>query len=593
MTSDTNARDPSRTGQNMGQAGAMLASAMAEIFARAFDIAGRRSGQSVLASLSPGQDSGTPSSWIDALLANYRQYLGEMVTTLPAVAQRIAADLRTGKGDRPLFLAQLPVLEGFCKTNATTGLAVTPATVKAICDAAEGESIAPKDVPGLLKSAHVLLDGEGVRDLPALFDRLKHDFRARGKAALPQIRNDLIWLLQDKQNIQSCKMLDALSHALGETAVRKVLSKHWLEKYAAAVAAYVGSREQPAEAGKTTGIHALASEFGQAFRKPGIVLSDRLSLLTNPTDALLLDHANDAVFEIRRPTPLLAGELTQDIAATTDMGLSGKLHRVYGSREGRRYKINGRELLLPLRVHDARQGTVVWSIDKLTVQELLDNRQDFGHLKAWDIGGGSTPIALFMVDYCEGDLGAYGELGLGCFAAPRRDPLAVGMFALGTIHVTTDLARDVGKSVWGFEKETSDLELRCAHREATCVLKSATGGADLKLTLPRGGEGSSQKIPMFAYTIKDGAWHRTVITRSGNGEALQGGGRRVALSTGRPSATSRTGAPRLADNLYHLGITNRHGELARAPIFTVWTEHMSAELESPSVVTTREVAFPY
>ena len=38
------------------------------------------------------------------------------------------------------------------------------------------------------------------------------------------------------------------------------------------------------------------------------------------------------------------------------------------------------------------------------VQESLDNRQAYGPMKAWDIGQGSTPLALLMVDYKEGEV---------------------------------------------------------------------------------------------------------------------------------------------------------------------------------------------
>jgi len=125
---------------------------------------------------------------------------------------------------------------------------------------------------------------------------------------------------------------------------------------------------------------------------------------------------------------------------------------VYGEQEGLAYEVNGKAIRLPLRVVDASQALAAWSVDKRLVQEALPKVPDLD-LRAWDTGANRTPVTLMFVHYKDGDLGPYYELGLGCFVAPRRDPLSVGVYMLDSILVSSRPAVDVGEVIWGYEKE--------------------------------------------------------------------------------------------------------------------------------------------
>jgi hypothetical protein len=53
-------------------------------------------------------------------------------------------------------------------------------------------------------------------------------------------------------------------------------------------------------------------------------------------------------------------------------------------------------------------------------------------------------------------------------------------------------------------------------------------------------------------------------------------------------ATRDTAARRLCENLQWFGIVNRQGQLERAPLYTVWTDRMKAEIGPPSVLAERD-----
>ncbi len=217
--------------------------------------------------------------------------------------------------------------------------------------------------------------------------------------------------------------------------------------------------------------------------------------------------------------------------------------------------------------------------------------------KVWDIGTNKTPIVLFMVDYREGDLEGYVELGLGCFATPRRDALAVGMVLIGKIPVSTQFACDAGRQIWGYDKcVDKTLQIRYYDKKVTCCMAGASGQGRLEFTLPRRGDGNSTSVPVFSYTWKGKFWHRTVITRSGSGESVRSGGAGVELKAKLdPAELSENDQPGLGENLLYFGLlrkdTDKEGYrgLAIAPMLTGWTEHMSAQLEVPSVIVPREV----
>jgi hypothetical protein len=537
----------------LGRAGSVLATAGAELLSRGLEIGGRRGAAAMAQASDPEQDRASSSSWIDRLLENYRQYLGEMATTLPMIAQRIGKDLENAKGERLLLridIGKALYLHKFADPVQAKSLdSMTAGAAKRI-----EEALGSSSLPDL---SDLTARYERLRTLPKLLDRLKYDFRRRGVSALGAIGEEF----EDLRNLLAShsNSLEALPAALGEDVFRRIVDDRMHDRLEDVYRVVRRRLEAADRAGHpepqdSDEIRGLRTQLETA----GIVLSESMSLLARARDWILFDHGKNSTFELRLAKPWL---------------------EVYGAREGRRYTVQfdatSREILLPVRVHDASQGLAVWTVDKRIVQDHLDNFQP--PLKAWDIGTSRTPIALCMVDYREGDLDDYLELGLGCFATPARDPLAVGMFIVGKLPVSTQLACNAGCQIWGYNKVVENLQIQYRDRQVTC-----TQGSAVSFTLPRRGDGESASIPLFSYTQKAGSWHRTVITRSGSGETVRGGGRGVELTVDPTAHTN------LGDHLQYFGLVDEQGRLARAPLFTAWTEHMSAQLGAPSVMVPRE-----
>jgi len=557
----------------IGQVGSVLSAAWSELVALALEAGGRKAGETVIRALTPAQ--GTPSGAIDALIESYRQYLGEMASALPAVGRYLTAQIKpeAQSGGRLLLQlgsSELPERNAWRlsaneseKAGEVGRLYTTRATIKALEEEVERNLPQSHDpLWRLLDGLAVLLEEIGEINLARVLDELKYAFRRRGFEAISEMRTELDRLL-DPDLQQLYATLDSLAPALGEGVTQRILSNGLLEQFALA------------EKGEDPWIDSINGYWippdilmplQERFQAIGIELSDRMSVVAGRHDGLILDHQHDAVYEVR---------YFED------------RYDVYGAREGRRYKIPGHgEILLPVRVMDAAQGLLVWSIDKRIVQEQLDVART--GLEAWDTGAGRTPIILSVADHREGDLGAYAEITLGCLATPPGNPLAVGMWMLSKTPVTSDRAQAASQTIWGFQKTIADITVDRNGNSVKWELRDrgAKKSSDplLTLALPRGGGASSMSIPMLVYTTKAtssynlSSLNRTLVIRNGQGEQVRGGGTGVSLSvTGGEPGT-------IGYMLRRLGLVNDAGKRARLPIFSVWTEHASGEAYAPALV---------
>lgn len=435
--------------------------------------------------------------------------------------------------------------------------------------------------PVAIAEAIALVTEDGkVRNLPKLFDRLKYEFRRKGYAALPDIRKDAAWLQADSLS-KACAFVEELELYFGETCARELLVPEILATLA-------------------TGAELLSpsqfEELETAFAFAGIVLPERITVIAGRRRWLILDHDADRVFEGRLRT--LPDQGRQTTAAATDKekkrnGVNAKEPEkagvdVYGPanctyRQGQPPKRAEKprpaeSILLPVRVHDASHGIAVWGVDKQLVQEELDLRCR-NRLRAWDMGGSRSPMALFMTQHREGDLGAYDELGLAFFVTPKDDPLAVGMIVVHDILATENsLGLAASNQIWAARKIPAELTFERQDRSAT-IAASKDGEHLLTVTMPRGGDGMSSEVPLFLYTYKGETLHRTIITRSGTGESMRAGGVGLFIEVSAAGYKHK-----LCDDLRRFGITGEGREPLIRPLFTAWSEHVAASLPRPHPV---------
>lgn len=282
----------------------------------------------------------------------------------------------------------------------------------------------------------------------------------------------------------------------------------------------------------------------------------------------------------------------------------------YGARDGDRYIVPDAQAKtqqiyrLPARVRDASQGFAVYRASRDLVQDLLDTDPVVSRtgipFRAWDIGADRTPIALFMVDYRDSDLGAYREFGVACFIAPQNDPLAIGMYLLG-LYVDDRSSMLAGRQIWGYPKEqVAAIDIQYAEKSVTCTV-DAGKDSRLKLSIPRGGSGTSSKVPLLTYTVRsaddddvqldpgikpkpDLELLRTTFIRSGSGEMIRSKPGSVKLDWNRESAAS------VAQLLNALDVMPepipRHAP--PRPILSAWTERMSGEFGVPGLAQVKK-----
>jgi hypothetical protein len=563
----------------LGQAGSVLSSAISEFLARAVEAVGRQAGARLIDALTPVPSDASRSVALDSLVEGYRQLLGDIADRLPAIARYIVGQLPSGEtasGDRLLFRVDLKgqvsaddVKRIFARDRAADDLPFFLHTTQSSVDRlkleierALNEPIEGQRLGTLLKTLPGHLEGFRKRDPAKLLERLKYEYRRRGPSALPDIRSSLAWLTRRDVD-HSFAVIDALQHAMGERIVCKILEKRALERYADAVR---GTADKKAD-------EYIKTILG-CFEAAGITHSDRVSILFSNKEGLILDHGKDRIYEVH---------------------YAGTLYDVYGPPADSRYSVPfgncARPLLMPLRVMDASQGFAFWSVERRVVQERLDALRI--PLEAWDLGRGKTPVALYMLDHREGDLETYSEIALGCFGSPTDHPLAVGMFALGELPVSTSFARDAGQQIWGYDKTTRRIEVRYSDSSATCELstKPSATAPILTFTLPRGGQMSSAPaavtapLPVLSYTMRSAhPWfprslHRTVISRTGYGECIASGGAGVSLKV-----SGEGWGNALCQELRTLGIVDERGEMVRTPLLNIWTERVTSELGAPALV---------
>jgi hypothetical protein len=541
----------------MGQMGAALTTAGAELFGRSLEIGARRFGNILAAAIGAPAGSMDGAGWVDTMLQQYREYLGDMALTAPLAAQRFHREMRDASGDRLLICAtsvrrkanaDWPLLDELQHVgrDAEQELAFSAPLQQDLRDVFSAQVLAADSLEQLLEHLSGSLTGEAidVRRASSAADTLGQALRNKQLERVPELWARLSETLAGDGTDASSLLLwrEKLQKVLGEHAMRALLNQKVLPKLAQAIA------------DKDWNISvsgALRKQLDEAFDGAGFQLSERISVVSGYRDWLICDHQHDRVFQVRR---------------------EADLREVYGREEGRSYVVAGTQLRLPARVQDASQGFAVYSVSKEAVQDLLDLQQD-RLLRAWDIGSRRTPLALFIVDYRESDLGSYLELGIACFAAPRKDPLAMGMHVLHLPVGDRAHAGDgrfscvVGRKLWGYPKGEYALEFNYRDESVACILSSKkTGARLLTLTLPRGDRGSaSRNIPIYSYTLKRGLHHRTVFTRSGEGETIRRGGRGVRLEL------SPAERDPVLDTLCGLGLPSL------SPIFSSWTERMSGE----------------
>lgn len=217
------------------------------------------------------------------------------------------------------------------------------------------------------------------------------------------------------------------------------------------------------------------------------------------------------------------------------------------------YEIQGQTVPLPCVVRDASSGSVMYLVDRDAAQKLCPDA-----FEVVEAAPGKTQMTLVIVDYRDNDLGDYDEVGIIFFVKPKGDPEAELGSYIYKLPVNQSFTCEAGCRIWGFPKSVEEIEFTYQDDSATCSL-TMDGQHVLTLTVPRGGDNSTEDTPSTSYTLIEGVPHTNVFTRGGTGESTTPGGENVELVLGTHP---------LADELRGLGVEGS------TPLLSAWTEHM-------------------
>jgi hypothetical protein len=217
------------------------------------------------------------------------------------------------------------------------------------------------------------------------------------------------------------------------------------------------------------------------------------------------------------------------------------------------FEIQGRTVTIPAVVRDASSGSVMYMVDAAAAQKLVPDA-----FEVVEAAPGQTQLTLVIVDYRDNDLGDYDEVGIIFFVRPAGQPDAELGSYIYKLPVNQGFTCEAGFKIWGFPKTVEEIDFSYAEQSATCKLTMG-GQHVLTLTVPRGGDASTEDSTATGYTMIEGIPHHNEFVRGGSGEQTLPGGEGVVLELGDHP---------IADELRSLGADTA------TPLLSAWTEHM-------------------
>jgi hypothetical protein len=183
------------------------------------------------------------------------------------------------------------------------------------------------------------------------------------------------------------------------------------------------------------------------------------------------------------------------------------------------YTIEEKTVVLPVRVREASSVYASFLVPAAAVKRLLPA----GLTPLQTIPGRAT-CTIVGVDYREGDLGQYHEVGV-CFllrpqGGSRLDVLSmIRNQAPAYIHrlpVTTSFSCEAGRHIWGFPKDVMDIDFVDSDATRTVTLRD-DGHLVLQLSAPRGGTKKFSNVDIEAMGSWGGPVQVTPAQMAGEG----------------------------------------------------------------------------
>jgi hypothetical protein len=179
---------------------------------------------------------------------------------------------------------------------------------------------------------------------------------------------------------------------------------------------------------------------------------------------------------------------------------------------------------LPIIYTDASAYFAAFPCPLRAAAALLPDPQ----LKPIALWPGAACITVAVFDYRETTIGPYGEVGVGIpcrYGRTTAIPLVpllleralddVGYW-LVQLPVTTEVANEAGKAIWGYPKFVAGIDIRASDREVECTVSE--GGAPVfRATIVRPGPSRPIRMPLRTYSRLDDEIHLAEVAIDGIG----------------------------------------------------------------------------
>jgi hypothetical protein len=212
---------------------------------------------------------------------------------------------------------------------------------------------------------------------------------------------------------------------------------------------------------------------------------------------------------------------------------------------------------MPVEVRRASSWAAVYRVDARAAQRLVDPTG----LRVARSSPRTALATLVFIDYADGDLDAYHEVGVSFVVHPHQDARATDLIRNRTCvyihHLPVDqgFTLEAGREIWGYPKFMADIQIIERAHDTTCTL-DADGSPILKLTVRNGGSFPMRVPAPPTYTFLDGVLRVTRWEAGGRPRGRLGG------------ASLELGTHPIADELRSLGLPKRPMLTTTNPAFT-------------------------
>jgi hypothetical protein len=212
------------------------------------------------------------------------------------------------------------------------------------------------------------------------------------------------------------------------------------------------------------------------------------------------------------------------------------------------YTVEEQTVVLPVRIREATSVYASFLVPAAAVKRLLPA----GLTPLQTIPGRAT-CTIVGVDYREGDLGKYHEVGV-CFLLRPKGGSRLDVVSMmrnrapAYIHrlpVTTSFSCEAGRHIWGFPKDVMDIDFADTDTTRTVTLRD-DGRLVLQVSAPRGGTKKFSGIDIDAM----GSWGGPVQVTPAE---MTGGGVKAGFRAGQLVL----GDHPIADELRSLGLPKK------------------------------------